>query len=474
MKGVRNILAVAVSAIVPMVALGQPDEPEQGDVAAASWTHMERAQYLYDQGIVFEAIRELEAHVQRFPEDVAAHFMLGQLQEEVGHSERAAWSLTRVLQLDAGHRAAQRLLVRIRNNLGRTLDRTDPEAVLRYARICARPGSYDRAAAHYRLALSLEDSTAVQLEFAKMLYWAGAYEESAQRYDLVLGRNPASLPIQREAARVYLALGDFERAIAVLENNIRLAPEHIPAQLELVRALIWAGRLEEAEALLATVLQREPSGVEAQMVRGLLAEAQHELLRAHALYAAVLEREPEHLEAKARMAAMREGDRLKMARLRQQAEKAPDDAEVYLVLAALYDQHDQLGAAIDLLTEANRRLPEQEEIFRALRRLREKDLQQVRTRIAGFQASRERQHAQERETAEAWLEQNPDDRQMRLKLARLLVTSGQYAAAQEHLRYLLSAGPMDPLVVELLQLTRERLEQEKSLPQTASRAKEEP
>ncbi len=451
----KRILAVGV---LLMASLWQAraDEIAAPPQAVREVSRLERARYLYSRGIVFEAIINLEAHVADRPEDVEALYFLARLQEEVGHEERAAVALTQVLRLEPGHQDAERLLTRIRNNLGRQLNRRDPAAVLRYARLCARPGSYDRAAAFYRLALSLEESTGVHLEFARMLSWAGDYEESAYHYGIVLERNPGSLSVQREAGRVFSALGDFERAVTVFENYLDREPEDASVQRDLILVLIWSGRLVEAESRLRALLRRDAGNLEVLLVRGALAEAQDRLPAAYDYYRDILEQDPEHTEAIARIAALERGDRLAMARLRQRVDANPDDVEARLQLARLYERNERYGDAIEQLEQINRRFPENEEVFVALRELREKDIELVRTRLNAVRAARATRQAQEVEQWEAWLDRNPGDHRTRFLLARQLIEAGRFPDAERELTRLQEAVPEDPLVVEMMRLLREQ------------------
>ncbi len=424
--------------------------------SAARVSHYERAQFFYEQGIVFEAIKELETHIENVRDDVEAHMFLSQLLADVGHDERAAATLAHVLYLDPDHQEAERLLTRMRNNLGQRVDLENPDAVLQYARISARPGSYERAATFYRRALALVDTTAVHLEFARMLSWAGAYSESAHHYDIVLARNPGALDVMREAGRVLNAQGNFSRAIEVLETYRARRPEDTGALLDLARAFVWAGQGEEGQRVLHEVIRLEPDRLDILLVQGSLAELENRVLDAYRYYQAALARAPDHAEALARLADLDRGNRIAIARLREQVALEPDDMAVHLALAGLLEAEERYGEAIVLLERANRRRPEHEEVFRALRNLRSRDVARVQARLDRFRSVRAQRQQQQVDRLREWLDANPRDVRTRLELAGLLFDAGQYAAAQAELLVVQQDMPMDPLVIEMMNLLMAR------------------
>lgn len=165
----------------------------------------ERAVILLHEGIFLEAVHELERFVTVYPAHEKGRMLLARTLYRVKREARAAEEASNVLRINPNNVDAQGLLTRIRSEFGQRLNRKDHAEVLRYARMCAVPGSYDRAADFYRLALSLDDEVSVHLEFARMLSWAGRNEESAYQYEHVLEANPGNVDALAEVGRVYNA-----------------------------------------------------------------------------------------------------------------------------------------------------------------------------------------------------------------------------------------------------------------------------
>ena len=410
----------------------------------------ERARFFYSEGIVFEAIKELELHIERNEDDVGAHVFLAELLSEVGLHEQAATIMTRVLDMDPADAEAERQLSRMRNSLALRVDRSDPDAVLQFARISARPGSYDRAATFYRLALSLEDSTAVHLEFARMLSWAGSYDESAHYYEIVLERSPGALSVKREAGRVFNSQGDFTRAIEVLRAYIDRRPDDVPVLLNLIWAYIWAGKEDEGARLLARVEEISPDRIDIYLVRGALAEREGRILDAYEYYASALEKDANHVDAQMRAAFLEQDQRLAIAQLEARIEEDPRDTDAYLALVDALIEQERMGEAVDLLVRANRHYPDNETIYETLQELRELDSRSIQESLNRYRASLAARQREKIESLRAWLASHPDDVRTRLELAQLLFTAGEYNEAEEQLMALQERVPTHPVAFELI------------------------
>lgn len=462
-RGITSVFVVKLCLV--LTAPGQGTNEAAGRVAVTNSAEMvtsestgfERAQALYNEGVVFEAIKEVDLYTLDHPDDEAAFLFKAKLLMEVNHDDRAALALTQVLRINPDNVEAANRLARIRNDLVRALDLDDREAVLRYARLCARPGSYDRAAHYYRLALAQEDNTAVQLELARMLSWAGEYSESIIHYEIVAERNPGNPQVLKEMGVVYNAMEKFDEAVDAYQVCVDTNPNDYAAQVALIQSMIWAGRGEEAGERLAVLRQQIGDEVDVVMLAAALSDLNGAILEAYDGYLRVLEMDPEHKEALRRVEELEQNHRVAIARIKQQIDYNPDSVELRLSLVDLYMEQQRIQDAIDTLEDINRMQPSNIKVADQLTALRRDETERVMNRVNAYREKRAVQQDSEISRMRNWLEENPADQRMRLLLARQLLAAGLEQEAQSELESLYMLAPLDPVVVEMLTKVNEKM-----------------
>jgi len=422
--------------------------------AGADQSAYERARYLLGRGVLIEAVRELESHVREHPRDESAHLLLARTLIEIKRSRQAASHAMAVLRLNPDHEEARRMLTEIRLRLGRELDRSDPEAVLDYARLSAQPETYDRAERYYRLYFELTDQPAVRREFAEMLSWAGRYEFAAQEFEHYLSEVPGDLDAWQKLGRVYNSLSRFDDAAETFRLCLARRPDDTELQLDLARALTWSGREQEARALLRAVHRRAPRYEEPLLQLAFIARISGELDDAHALYSQILAVNPENAEALHWVAELERGPDLAINRLEKRLLSEPDDRAARMELVTLYIADGRLGAAVRELDEAVARDQQDTEARERLDALRQREGEEVAGRLAQLGVYRDPDVSRRIEVCRAWLERHPDDHRTRLRLAELLAAKGDRKAAVEALEAVAMAGD-NRLIEETL--TRLRL-----------------
>ncbi len=438
---------VAVSGLVAGVRAEEETEEAKTDGYA-------RAVVLLQDGIVFEAINELERFTRFNPEHEDARMLLARSLRRVRRDARAAEELSHVLLLNPDNMEARRLLTRLRVAIGQRLDRRDRDAVLRYARLCAIPESYDRAADYYRLALELDDDATVHLEFARMLSWAGRHADSAYHYERFLGSNPANMDVLLELGRVYNASGQFVQAVVVFERCLEKQPDHVPAALDLARALIWAGREEAAAVRLRGLVQKEIGGEVPLLLLATIARFQQRVLDEHEMLSQVLAMVPDHPEARARMTVLEQGRLLEEARLLAHLGRKTDDMEARRQLADLYIQGGRHGDALYQLNMIQAALPHDLAVMERVREVRDEEMRRVTEQINIFRSMRAASRQGEIARIQDWLEQNAGDMKSRLRLAELYTESGNYAEAVMHLEWLAASAPENVNIQQTLSRTQ--------------------
>ncbi len=422
----------------------------------------QRAVDLLEAGIVFEAIHNLELFVRTHPDNDQARLLLARSLYRVKRNERAAEEASHVLRVNPDNMEARRLLTRIRIEMGMRLDHADPAALLAYARLCASPGSYDRAAIHYRKSLSLADDTGVHLEFARMLYWAGSFEESSYHYERFLEIHPDHDLVLSEVGRVYNSAGKFPQAIAAFESALKHQPDDLDIQFDLIRALMWSGRMTEADDRLDHLIRRQLGGETPFWLKASMAGIQGLILDEHAFLQKVIQYDPGHAEALERLGVLDAGSLLKAARLLGQIASEPEHINLRIELADLYEHESRFREAIEQLDHVLRADPGHKDALRQLKRLRDLEAQWIRERVESFRGIRERERRHETDALVAWLERNAGDMKSRYRLAELYLESGDHAQAIRQLEWLEAANPGNMQVMQTLQRIRSFMQKQNS------------
>jgi len=410
----------------------------------------ERALELLDKGVVLEAINELELFVAVHPDHEQARMELARTLNRVKRDRRTAEEAANVLRINPDNAEARRLLTRIRIKLGRDLDRRDPVAVLDYARLCARPETYDRAADFYRLYLELDDDPLIHMEFAKVLYWAERYDEAKRHLEIYLASKPEDPQMRALLGQIDVAMGSFGEAVEQYRLSLLIRPGDIDLQLKLARALMWDGQDAEAEVLLNTIHKRSADYDEPLMLLASIARVQGRVQEEYALCQEVLKATPDHGEALARVAELRRGNRLEIAICQDRLLIDPSDTETRRRLIDYYLVDERFGEAIPHLEVLNSQDPHDLEALAELRFSREEEGRRSLAAVAAFHEHDAKALADEITRVGLWVRDNPNDYRSRGKLADLLLRSKAYAAAVEHLEILESMMPTDRRAAEKL------------------------
>jgi thioredoxin-like negative regulator of GroEL len=308
----RKRLALQASA---QIDLGQLDaagvsiEAARGLDAADPEVSLIYGRWLWANGDLEGATRELDALLERKPDAARAALYRARLAMAVGDASMAAASFDATL--DAGSREltipeqalALSGLVESRLALGdsagaeRELARLSARApdayVTRYlkARLAYARGDFATATTELQWALATNpDDPSGRLLLGAVLLEQGSHEQAETTLSQLLSEYPGAVEARKLLARVYLARddtvaarkvladappeatrdagadwlsgsillmgGDTQEAIAMLEQGAAADPTNVPLKLDLARAYLMAGNRDEAVAL----LQALPAG----------------------------------------------------------------------------------------------------------------------------------------------------------------------------------------------------------------------
>ncbi len=422
----------------------------------------ERAIGLLQEGILFEAVHELERFIVSHPDHEEARMLLARSLYRLKRDSRAAEEVSQVVRINPDNTEARRLLMRIRLEIGQRLDRSSYTDVLQYARLCAIPESYERAAEHYRLALALKAEPMLHLEFARMLSWAGHFEESAYQYELFLKGNPEHAEALREVGRIYNSLGQFKQAALAFERCLAQSPGHVEARMDLARAWLWGGQEDQAAQLLEELARSNASGDAPMMLLASLARMQSRVLDEHAWLERVLALNPANTEAQSRLKELSSGPLLEIERLRQGLASQPGDTAARGRLADLYIAEGRFADAVSQLKQIQQSDPGNTGILHRLQAVRAEEKRLVEAQINAHRQRDEMARQQEMASLRQWLERNGTDLKSRLRLADLYAESGDLVEALAQLEWLLQVAPENGQLAQSVDRLRALQEMQKT------------
>ncbi len=409
---------------------------------------------LLDNGVIFEAIHELELYVEDNPNDEDAYMLLARTLQRVKRDRLTAVAAANVLRINPDNAEARRLLTRIRIKLGRDLDRSDPDALLDYARLCSRPETYDRAADFYNLYLEQDNDPLVHMEFAKVLYWAGNYTEAKRHLLIYIDDKPDDYDMRGLLGNIQGAMGDFEGAVEQYRLCVNGAPDDVEMKLNLIRSLMWNGEEDEAEELLNDIRKRSSEYDAPLLLLASIARMQGRVEDEYNLYKSALNANPENKEALARVAELESGNILEVAKLLTRLAENHEDIEARRKLVDLYLSEKRYGESIPHLEVLNHQVPMDLEIAEVLRSSHEKEGELAMAAVHSFCRNEESACACLINRSEKWLRDNPNDYRTRVQLADVLIKSSRYVSAVGQLEILESMTPADKRIAEKLQQAR--------------------
>lgn len=314
-------------------------------------------------------------------------------------------------------------------------------AQLMLGRIALSTGDLEEAERRFRAALDIEPSSAAALQSLGNLHRRrGDLDRALEAYERALKSTPDDVRLRLFVARLLLRRADrpgpeeratagaasapdadLERALGHLEEAALLAPGQIAIQVEWADALQRATRFTDAEQVYQRALSRAPGEFDLQYLRAQNAS------REIAHLGTVDQLTTEALDAigargREALTAFRSG-------LETSGKSLPPDVEVELGLLEL-----RLGDSV----------PGRERLARVLDTA---DLASAQRARAAFHLGNEAAQRADLDGATAFLERavelEPDLREARLNLARLLEGRGAVDAATSHYRALLDTNAED-------------------------------
>jgi tetratricopeptide (TPR) repeat protein len=384
---------------------------------------------LHRAGRYADAARRYHGLLAREPENADALHLFGVMHHECGHSVRAAELIGRAVALRPQAAAFHANLADIHRKLGQH------EQAIDCCRTALRlqPG-YPEAANNLGLALQA----------------LGRHEETLEAFHAALTTRPAFALARNNLGVALRDLGRVDEAFEAFRLAVEADPDLAMARANLGQALLDRGEVDQALPHCEEAVRLQPDLAAAHNALGNAYSALDRRTEALAEYSEALRISPDlagpRVHANIGLALQREG-RLSQAlpHLRRAVELEPDDAELWLHLAAAHADADDSAAAIPCCRRAVELRPESPhghtELGRALQ-----DEGQTAEALTCFRRA---------------LELDPDDFDAMLKLGGLHEELGEMDAAEARYRQARAIRPAAPVPLACLAtMLRGRLPEE--------------
>ncbi len=208
------------------------------EIQALAESGLEKGRAAFESGDLETAIQIMRAVTQLMPENVKAHFLLGNAYNEANQLDQAIESYETALELDPDSASAL-------TNMG----------VVYY-----KLGQLDTAIQKYDAALQIEpDDPETHYLLGAAYVQMDQLEKGQSEFETALSLNEQLAPAYIGLGNIYLLQGDVNAALDTLEQAIELAPNSPEAYFALGQAYMQAGDTEQARAALERVLELNPA-----------------------------------------------------------------------------------------------------------------------------------------------------------------------------------------------------------------------
>jgi tetratricopeptide (TPR) repeat protein len=184
-------------------------------------------------------------------------------------------------------------------------------------------------------------------------------ERAIEQYREIYRLDPGDSESALWLARLYRLRNEHDKAEEVLRGMLKEDPDNEPAIEQLTQLLLDEGKAPEAIALLEEVTSRSPSSAMLDLLGDAYTQS-HDLAKAETAYRKATELDPSELSHQRGLGQTLVAEEKYSEALtvyQKLVELMPDDADVYLRLAQIYRELNQLGKAEDNLMKARQYAP---------------------------------------------------------------------------------------------------------------------
>lgn len=302
------------------------------------------AKALSEQNKTVEAMQQYQLISDRHPRDPAILLLLAEMYLSADQTGEAKKILDQVLSEDRESYPAQLLM----------------------ARLYQAEGEVDEAVAAFQKVLERHDSIEVQMELGELFIKNERYDEAAALYERLVAENDLNESVRLALIHVYLL--QKKDALALTELNRLKKYVDQPRRVDLIIARLYAKQqqYEKAIAVLEKIVEKE-NPAEARYLLALLLAHQQKYEQALKHVRLVDRKSPEYLEALfLHVRILKEQNKVAEAKaLLKSHLNTPEyrNAELYILLAALYQLEDRTDQGKKVLQQGLKIFPNDENLL---------------------------------------------------------------------------------------------------------------
>ncbi|MEM9255147.1 MAG: XrtA/PEP-CTERM system TPR-repeat protein PrsT [Pseudomonadota bacterium] len=352
------------------------------------------------------AIKAAESYRFRDVHSAAPYIVQGRVHFAAGQLEEAQEMFRRVLSDDPGH----------------------PSANWNLAELALLAGDTNAARAHYEAVLdSRADDLTTLLKLTELEASAGNTEDMVEQLEEIILLYPKAFEPRLTLAQYYLRKGDYDQVAEVFEDLSSHQRSSQRVMEMLASAQLASGRPDLALSTLETLVMENPGYAQGHYLVARLTQrmGDHELGKLALLTA--VRHDPEHVPSLIDLAQIARAERDPArfsAYLETLARLAPDAPEVMRLQALQSLDAGDYETAIEFAQQLLTIAPSTQAVLE----------------LASYQ-----KHIGDEQTAlltlQAWLEQHPEDINVRLFFANYLLSAGQASRAEEQYLAVLELAP---------------------------------
>jgi len=234
--------------------------------------------------------------------------------------------------------------------------------------------STDRANAYYNFSMGH-----LYGELAQAYNRQDYVTKAIEYYRAALKQDPAANYITEELTDLYIQTGQLNKAVSEAEDLLKQNPDNLGARRILGRVYTrligdpQQGKIDEKMLKLSIeqyskIVEKDPEDTDSELVLARLYRLSHDSVLAEKAYKDVLDKEQDNDEAIAGLAGIYSdrGDAKNAIQMLKRSSDANPSVRSLVMLAALYEQVNDFGAAADAWERALQQAPENDRWKRAL------------------------------------------------------------------------------------------------------------
>lgn len=338
----------------------------------------ERAILLIKMNKKAEAVQQLEQISSQNPDDTNLLVLLAKLYTSMGKNSEGIAAYKRLLEIkededvllllgtlyaqDGRYEEAEKELLRLTS--------LNSESFMGYyylAKLYQELRYFDKAFAAFERALAINWSVRLAFEVADLYVQQNRQADAIVLYQRAVIEDEASEAARTKLINLYLGLGETEKALNELKELRRYADDAIRVDYTISRVLLGLEKYDEAIALLSAILAEDPGDNASRFLLALVQFQKGNLADAKTLLQAMPPAAKEYNDGiQLLVRILRDQDDLAGAVILLEqllADESLRQVRLYLMLASIYREQDNIPRAIEVLEHGVSAFPDDAELL---------------------------------------------------------------------------------------------------------------